>query len=121
MVATPLQSECLALFQAKQYQSCEIIAQLELAQSPKTSVAAIPLEIIGDCAQATQQYRRAISYFRKAALLVQDDSQLRWKEAQCLAQLGSIMEGADILERKPNLNLGMLMKTGNSKIQSGRY
>jgi anaphase-promoting complex subunit 7 len=121
MTATPLQSECLELFHAKQYQSCEIVAQLELAQCPNTGIAAIPLEIIGDCAQATQQYRRAISYFRKAALLVQDNSQLRWKEAQCLAQLGSIMEGAAILERTSNRSLGMLMTLGHLYIQSGRH
>ena len=124
MMQTPLQSECLTLFQAKQYQSCEIVAQLELARCPKTAVSATPLEFIGDCAQATQQYRRAISYFRRAALLLVqqgDDSILRWKEAQCLAQLGSAMEGAAILERTANRSLGMHMTLGHLYIQSGRH
>jgi anaphase-promoting complex subunit 7 len=121
MMQTPLQSECFTLFQAKQYQSCEIVAQLEFAQCPKTSIAAIPLEFIGDCAQATHQYRRAISYFRKAALLSLDDSQLRWKEAQCLAKLGSAMEGAALLERTSKRSLGMLMTLGHLYVQSGRH
>jgi anaphase-promoting complex subunit 7 len=118
---TPLQSECIALFQAKQYQSCEIVAQLELSRCQRTRAAAVPMELIGDCAQATQQYRRAISYFRKAALIVEDDSLLRWKEAQCLAKLGSAMEGAAILERTTNRNLGMAMTLGHLYIQSGRH
>jgi anaphase-promoting complex subunit 7 len=122
---TPLQSECLELFNAKQYQSCEIVAQMELSRSSSNNsnntTAAVPLELIGDCAQATQQHRRAISYFRRAALLVRDDSRLRWKEAQCLSQLGSVMEGASILERTPNRSLGMCMTLGHLYIASSRH
>mmetsp|Transcript_17529 Transcript_17529/g.25941 ORF Transcript_17529/g.25941 Transcript_17529/m.25941 type:complete len:545 (-) Transcript_17529:74-1708(-) len=117
---TPLQLECKALLKAKQYRSCEIVAQLELSRIEDVVEAAIPLELIGDCAQATQQYRKAISYFRRAAIMIFDDSRLRWKEAQCLSQLGCAMEGAAVLERTQNRSLGMLMTLGHLYLASDR-
>lgn len=118
---TPIQEECLALLQAKQYQSCEMVAQLELSKSSGTATA-IPLELMGDCAQATSQYRRAISYFRRAALVVKDESRLRWKEAQCLSQLGSVMEGASVLERySVKKHFGMYMTLGHLYLACGRH
>lgn len=117
---TPLQKECLSLFEAKQYKSCAMVAQMELSRCSTDTSRALPLEIIGDCAQATQQYKRAISYFRRASLVVRNQSQLRWKEAQCLSSLGNVVEAASILEAVQDRTLGMSMTLAHSYLASGR-
>ena len=117
---TSLQKECVTLLSAKQYASCEIVAQMELSQSPDHASTAIPLEILGDCAQATQQYRRAVAYYRRAALVNHLDSKLRWKEAQCLQSLGHVIEAASILERCSERTLGMSMTLAQLYVATGR-
>lgn len=115
-----LQRQCVTLMKAKQWKSCEIVAQMQLSKCGNDRFASIPLEILGDCAQNTQQNRRAISFFRRAAMFSADDSRLRWKEAQCLSMLGNILEAVSVLERVSNRNLGMAMTLGHLYAASGR-
>lgn len=118
---TALQDECLSLIRAKQYKSCEIVAQMELSRCRMDKSSAIPLEILGDCALATRQYQQAISFFRRAALVRGDQSKLRWKEAQCLSALGNVVEAAAILESVADRTLGMSMTLAHLCVASGRH
>jgi len=117
---TPLQEECVSLLKAKQYASCEIVAHMDLATAVNQASTAVPLELLGDCAQATQQYRRAVAYYRRAALVNNQDAKLRWKEAQCLQSLGNVIEAASILERCSERTLGMSMTLGHLYVATGR-
>ena len=96
------------------------MAQMELSRCNGGSSSAMPLEILGDCAQATQNYRRAVSCFRRAALLSGDAGRLRWKEAQCLSEMGNLVEAASILESVPHRTVGMSMTLGHLHVASGR-
>ena len=80
---TPLQEECFKLLKAKQYKSCEILARMELAKAElEGRDSRVAWALLGDCAQLTQQYRRAISYYRR--IQVFGSYKYRLKEAQCL-------------------------------------
>lgn len=93
---------------------------MDLSRAVNEASTAVPLELLGDCAQATQQYRRAVSYYRRASMVNHQDYMLRWKEAQCLQSLGSFIEAASILERCPVRNLGMSMTLGHLYVATGR-
>jgi tetratricopeptide (TPR) repeat protein len=128
---TPIQRECAELLRAKQYKSCEMVASLELSRTEKANQpAALLLEILGDCAQATQQYKRAISYYRRASLQHHvmgrsplSEAKLRCKEAQCLSSLGSVVEASGVLEIVPAKmrTLGMCMTLGHLYVATGRH
>jgi tetratricopeptide (TPR) repeat protein len=108
---TPLQQECMKLLHSKQYKSCTILAGLELSKAEQESRdTRIAYAILGDCAQMTEQYNKAISYYRKVQLLPGSNSKpygtnnnhrYRIKEAQCLQALGSVVEAASVLETIP--------------------
>ena len=127
---TTIQKECIELLRSKQYKSCEVVASLELSRTEKANQpTAILLEILGDCAQATQQYKRAIAFYRRASLQhhVQgrtsaSEAKLRCKEAQCLSSLGSVIEASSVLEMVPAKmrTLGMCMTLGHLYVASGR-
>lgn len=127
---TPIQKECVELLRAKQYKSCEVVASLELAKTEKANEPTfLLLEILGDCSQATQQYKRAISFYRRAALQHHvnsnsgmSEAKLRCKEAQCLSSLGSVVEAATVMETIPAQmrTLTMCMTLGRLYVASGR-
>jgi anaphase-promoting complex subunit 7 len=118
------------LLRAKQYKSCEVVAALELSKTEKKNEpTAVLLEILGDCAQASQQYKRAISFYRRASLQhavtgrpSMSEAKLRCKEAQCLSSLGSVVEASSVLEEiSPQMKtLGMCMTLGHLYVASGR-
>lgn len=135
---TPLQTECVNLLRAKQYRSCELVSMMELSrQEQSNSNTAATLEILGDCANETKQHRRAISYYRRAALqhrlnrsfgssiVAQSaaEANLRWKEARCLSSLGSVVEASSVLELVPKRfrSLGICVTLGNLYVTSGRH
>ena len=126
---SPIEEECVELLRAKQYKSCEILASLELSRRSESHNTATLLELLGECCQETHQYKRAISFYRKAALQrlmggvsSTSEAKLRWKEAQCLASLGSVIEASSVLEMVPrNLRtMGMSMTLGHLSVASGR-
>jgi tetratricopeptide (TPR) repeat protein len=115
---SPLQHECVDLYKAKQYKSCEIVARMDLAKAemdgrdPRMAWA-----MLGECAQATQQYRKAVYFYRRMK-----SHQYRWKEAQCLQALGNVVEASAVLEMVPHnaRSLEMNMTLGNLYVASGR-
>jgi tetratricopeptide (TPR) repeat protein len=130
---TPLQEECYRLLQSKQYKSCEILARMELSTAEKQGRdTRVAWSLLGECAHATQQYARAISYYRRIQYAfvsgVSVSSQnyyantYRLKEAQCLQALGNVVEASSVLERIPKVdrNVTMHMLLGNLYMTSGR-
>ena len=130
---TPLQEECYRLLQSKQYKSCEILARMELSTAEKQGRdARVAWSLLGECAHATQQYARAVTYYRRIqyafAAGVSATSQnyyantYRLKEAQCLQALGNVVEASSVLERIPKAdrNVTMHMLLGNLYMASGR-
>jgi len=115
---TPLQRECVTLFQAHQYKSCEIAARMELSLCRQQGRdPQLPLALLGDCAHAMKQYRRAVSFFRQLR-----PHKYRCKEAQCLQELGNVVEASSVLETVPaaHRTLEMNMTLGNLYVASGR-
>lgn len=116
---SPLQIQASRLYEARQYESCELIALMDLSQAKERKSAhatAVTLEILGDCAASTRRDRQANDYFRDAAELVHShfqrekgeaseavtspwEADLRVKESRALSNVGSIIEAASILER----------------------
>lgn len=130
---TPLQEECYKLLQDKQYKSCEILARMELSRAEQEGRdARVAWSFLGECAHATQQYNRAICYYRRIQYAfvsgVSVSSQhsyankYRLKEAQCLQALGNVVEASSVLERiqRSDRNLTMHMLLGNLYLASGR-
>jgi len=130
---TPLQEECYKLLQDKQYKSSEILARMELSRAEyEGRDARVAWSLLGECAHATQQYNRAISYYRRIQYAfvsgVSVSSQrlyankYRLKEAQCLQALGNVVEASSVLERIPrsDRNLTMHMLLGSLYLASGR-
>lgn len=118
---TPLQEECFKLLKAKQYKSCEILARMELAKAEQEGRdSRVAWALLGDCAQLTQQYRRAISYYRR--IQVFGSHKYRLKEAQCLQALGNVVEASSVLEVVPKefRSLTMHMTLGQLYLASGR-
>lgn len=117
---------------AKQYKSCELVASLELSRAEKQNQPTfLLLEILGDCAQATQQFKRAISFYRRASIQhhvwemktsSMTEAKLRHKEAQCLSSLGSVIEASTIMEAIPKhlRTLAMCMTLGHLYVASAR-
>ena len=94
---TPLQEECFKLLKAKQYKSCEILARMELAKAElEGRDSRVAWALLGDCAQSTQQYRRAISYYRR--IQVFGSYKYRLKEAQCLQGMFLIISGIALFD-----------------------
>ena len=115
---TPLQRECVNLFKSKQYKSCEIASRMELSRAIQEGRdPQIALALLGDSAQCTQQYRRAVSFYRRMK-----PYKYRWKEAQCLQALGNVVEASSVLETVPSKErtLEMNMTLGNLYVASGR-
>ena len=130
---TPLQEECYRLLQSKQYKSCEILARMELSTAEKQGRdTRVAWSLLGECSHATQQYARAVSYYRRIQYAfaggVSVSSQnyyantYRLKEAQCLQALGNVVEASSVLERIPKAdrNVTMHMLLGNLYMASGR-
>lgn len=118
---SPLQDECFRLFKAKQYRSCEILARMELSLAEQEGRdARVAWAFLGDCAQATQEYNRAISYFRRINAF--GSHKYRLKEAQCLQALGNVVEASSVLEMVPReeRTLTIHMTLGNLYLASGR-
>lgn len=123
---TTLQEECYQLLQQKQFKSCEILAQMELAKAEQEGRdVRVAFALLGECAHHTQQYNRAISYYRKIQYSFSSGSSshtYRLKEAQCLQSLGNVVEASSLLELIPRheRNLTMHMTLGNLYLASGR-
>ncbi len=127
-----LQEQCVELFQSQQYRSCELVARMELAQAQKygrdTDFA---LSMLGACFQATHQYRRAISFYRRLHNhhnsnnnnnIHHNNYEYRHREAVCLQALGSVVEASSVLEMVPESRrtLAMHMLLGNLYMACGR-
>jgi tetratricopeptide (TPR) repeat protein len=118
---TPLQGECFKLLKAKQYKSCEILARMELAKADTEGRdARVAWVLLGDCAQLTQQYRHAISFYRRIQAF--GSHEYRLKEAQCLQALGNVVEASSVLEMVPRefRTLTIHMTLGHLYLASGR-
>jgi anaphase-promoting complex subunit 7 len=114
-----LQKECLALLKAKQYKSCEILAMMDLSKRQVDgSPDHVTRSILGDCAFEQRQYIRAKNYYREIYLA--DEDRYRWKEAQCLKELGSLIEASDVLEGISNRTPPMDMMLGKLYLASTR-
>ena len=116
---SPLQIECWTLLKARQFKSCEILAQMDLSKRhAEGSPEHLTISILGDCAFEQRQFIRAKDYYQSIAY--SDPDLYRWKEAQCLKELGSLIEASDVLEsiadRKPPMN----MMLGKLYLASGR-
>ena len=115
---TPLQRECVNLFKARQYKSCEVAARMELARAEQEGRdPRLAWAMLADCAHSTQQYRRAVTFYRRMK-----SHKYRWKEAQCLQALGNVVEASSVLEMVPSKarTLEMNMTLGNLYLASGR-
>ncbi|KAG7359749.1 tetratricopeptide repeat protein [Nitzschia inconspicua] len=115
---SPLQIECRKLLKAKQYRSCEILAKLELSVAEQEGRdLTMAFALIGDCAMMTNQYNRAIEYYRRV-----DSHKYRLKEAQCLQSLGNVVEAASVLEMIPRKerDLTIYMFLGQLYLACGR-
>lgn len=122
MSLTPLQDECYKLLKEKQYKSCEILARMELAKAEQEGRdTRIAWALLGDCAQLTQQYSRAISFYRHIQSF-ESPHKYRLKEAQCLQALGNVVEASSVLEVIPQdqRNVTIHMTLGNLYLVSGR-
>jgi anaphase-promoting complex subunit 7 len=97
---TTFQKEYLALYKSKQWKSAEILARFDLAQcDQKGRCRHFPVAVLGECALDQNQYMHAKQFYQQ--LYVFDEDRYRWKEAQCLAKLGSPVEAAGVLEQIP--------------------
>lgn len=114
---TLLQTECIQLFRQKQYKSCEILARMELGRDDCCEVA---LSLLGDCAFMQRQYIHAKMFYHRAYHY--NEEKYRWKEAQCLKELGSLVEAAAVLEQIPveKRDLAMQMMLGKLYVASSR-
>jgi tetratricopeptide (TPR) repeat protein len=115
---TILQASCNKLLAAKQYRSCEILAQLELSKAEQEGRdCTITYALIGDCAMMMQQYNKAIEYYRRVPAIT-----YRLKEAQCLQSLGNVVEAASVLEMIPRKerDLQIYMTLGQLYVLCGR-
>mmetsp|Transcript_20836 Transcript_20836/g.45362 ORF Transcript_20836/g.45362 Transcript_20836/m.45362 type:complete len:560 (-) Transcript_20836:45-1724(-) len=118
---TALQEECYRLLQSKQYKSCEILSRMELSLAEKEGRdTRVAWAFLGECAQLTQQYNKAISYYRQIQHF--GSYKYRLKEAQCLQALGNVVEASSVLELIPHheRNLTIHMTLGQLYIASGR-
>ena len=98
-----LQQESLRLFKARQYRSCEILAEMDRSSSRlQGRDEHFPCRLLGDCAFQQGQYIRAKTFYH--SLYPVNEAFYRWKEAQCLKELGSLVEAAAVLEGIPNLD-----------------
>lgn len=114
-----LQSECLSLLRAKQFKSCEILAMMDLSRRQvEGSPDHLTMSILGDCAFEQRQFIKAKWYFRQ--IYHADQNAYRWKEAQCLKELGSLIEASDVLEGIPNRTPPMNMMLGKLYLASTR-
>lgn len=115
---TPLQTECHRLLKAKQYRSCDILAQLELTKAEQEGRdCAVSWAMVGDCAMMRGQYNKAIEYYRRVV-----SHKYRLKEAQCLQALGNVVEAASVLERIPRKERDLTIYTtlGTLYLMCGR-
>lgn len=114
---SPLQKEYVNLLQQKQYKSCEILARFDLAKNDDTPV---PLRVLGDCQFAQQRYIQAKFFYQQA--YVYDEATFRFKEAQCLKELGNVVEAAAVLEQIPldKRTLATHMMLGNLHVATSR-
>lgn len=115
---TPLQRECVDLFKSRQFKSCEIAARMELSKAEQQGRdPRLAFALLGECAQMTQQYRKAVSFYRRM-----NSHRYRWKEAQCLQAVGNVVEASSVLETVPRKlrTLEMNMTLGNLYVASGR-
>ncbi len=118
---TPLQEECYRLLQLKQYQSCEMLTRMELSKAEMEGRdTRVAWAFLGECAQLTQQYNKAISYYRR--IQHSGSYKYRLKEAQCLQMLGNVVEASSVLELIPHheRNLTIHMTLGKLYVASGR-
>ncbi|VEU33433.1 unnamed protein product [Pseudo-nitzschia multistriata] len=118
---TALQEECYRLLQSKQYKSCEILTQMELSMAEKEGRdTRVAWAFLGECAQLTHQYNKAISYYRQIQHF--GSYKYRLKEAQCLQAKGNIVEASSVLELIPHheRNLTIHMTLGQLYIATGR-
>jgi tetratricopeptide (TPR) repeat protein len=117
-LGTPLQAACHKLLKAKQYRSCEILAQLELSKAEQEGRdCTVTYAVIGDCAMMMHQYNKAIEYYRRVHSI-----KYRLKEAQCLQSLGNVVEAASVLEMIPRKerDLQIYMTLGQLYVLCGR-
>jgi tetratricopeptide (TPR) repeat protein len=118
---TLLQNECFKLLRAKQYRSCEMLARMELAKAEQEGRdARVAWALLGDCAHSTQQYNRAVSFYRRIQGF--GSYKYRLKEAQCLQALGNVVEASSVLEVVPRdqRTLTIHMTLGHLYLASGR-
>jgi anaphase-promoting complex subunit 7 len=119
--ATPLQLEGIRLLQQGQYLSCEIIARMDMSKADSEHRQPdLALSLLGDCAFARKQYYQAKSFYRKA--YPYNEPRFRFKEAQCLKELGSLVEASAVLEYIPTAKrtLAVNMMLGNLYAASQR-
>eukprot|EP00934_Nitzschia_sp_Nitz4_P002191 Nitzschia sp. Nitz4//scaffold20_size174350//148734//150563//NITZ4_002127-RA/size174350-snap-gene-0.226-mRNA-1//1//CDS//3329541884//2191//frame0 len=123
---TPLQEECFQLLKDKQYKSCELLAQIDATKAEREGRdSRIAWALLGDCAHSTQQYNRAIYFYRRIQYSYSNSAsanKYRLKEAQCLQALGNVVEASAVLELIPReeRNVAMHMTLGNLFLASGR-
>lgn len=114
-----LQKECISLLKSKQFKSCEILAMMDLSKrQAEGSPDHITISILGDCAFEQRQFIRAKSYYQRISYL--DENRYLWKEAQCLKELGSLIEASDVLGNIENRTPPMNMMLGKLFIAIGR-
>lgn len=126
------------------YQGNDYVASLSHDKAD-SSCLSITLEILGDCAHHTKQYRRAVSYYRKASIqrtqqhhldiggnfsqhsinvTSHAEANLRLKEARSLSSQGNLIEAATVLEaipsHSPYRSHIISMELGNLYLSSGR-
>jgi anaphase-promoting complex subunit 7 len=107
---TALQKECICLLRDRQYKSCEILAQLDLSKrQAEGSPQDLTISILGDCAFQQGHFMRAKDYFRRISFA---NDVYRWKEAQCLKELGSFIEAIALLEGLPTRTAPISMTLG---------
>jgi anaphase-promoting complex subunit 7 len=115
------QKEYLSLYRAKQYKSAEILARFDLSLCERKGRSRhFPVAILAECALDQNQYMHAKQFYQQ--LYVFDENKYRWKEAQCLTKLGSLVEAAGILEEVPEdaRTLPMNMMLGDLYVASSR-
>ena len=107
-----MQRECLKLLQQQQYASAETLARFDLSRCRlENRSEGFALRVIGDCSLAVGKLAQAQRFYQ--SLYVHDEVTARWKEAQCLEKMGSLVEAASVLEgieaEKRNMPMNMLL------------
>mmetsp|Transcript_47144 Transcript_47144/g.115121 ORF Transcript_47144/g.115121 Transcript_47144/m.115121 type:complete len:635 (+) Transcript_47144:163-2067(+) len=124
---TSIQQQCLQLLHSKQYRSCEILTRFDLSSAEAEGRdVRVCWALLGECAMATQQYRKAVFCFQRVSSNYNTDTasvhKYKYKEAVCLKEIRAIVDAARVLSSIPreDRDLTMNMMLGGLYMATGK-